>query len=81
MRDRDHSDDLNTFDEMMSVIDFKKWLDVMKWEINSMHSNKVWTLVDQPEGIVSIGYKWIYKRKIDTDDKVETYKVRLVAKG
>ena len=36
--------------------------------------------MDPPEGIVSIGYKWIYKRKIDADGKVETYKARLVAK-
>ena len=35
--DRGLSDDLNTFDEVMSDIDFKKWLDAMKSEIDSMH--------------------------------------------
>ena len=39
MRDRDHGDDLNTFDEMMSDIDSEKWLDAMKSEIDSIHSN------------------------------------------
>ena len=29
----------------------------------------------------SIGCKWIFKRKIGADEKVETYKARLVAKG
>ena len=53
----------------------------MKSEIDSMHSNQVWTLVDPPEGIVSIGCKWIYKRKIGVHGKVETFKARLVAKG
>ena len=53
----------------------------MKSEIDSMHSNQVWTLVDPPEGIVIIGCKWIYKKKIGVDDKIETYKARLVAKG
>ena len=39
MRDKDHGDDPNTFDEMMSDINFEKWLDAMKSEIDSMHSN------------------------------------------
>ena len=81
MEDKGHEDDPNTFDEAMFDIDFKKWLDAMKLEIDSMHSNQVWTLVDPPEGIVPIGCKWIYKRKIGADGKVETYKARLVAKG
>ena len=59
----------------------EKWKQMMKSEIDSMHCNQVWTLVDLPEGIVPIGCKWIYKRKISLDDKVETYKIRLVAKG
>ena len=45
-----------------------------------MHSNEIWILVDPPEGIVPIGCKWIFKRKIDADEKVETFKPRLVAK-
>ena len=53
----------------------------MKSEINSMHSNQVWTLVDPSEGIVPIGCKWIYKRKIGADGNVETFKARLVVKG
>ena len=80
MGDRGHSDDPNTFDEVISDINFEKWLDAMKSEIDSIHSNQVWTLVDPSEGIVSIGYKQIYKRKIGVDGKVETYKARLVIK-
>ena len=57
MRDRGHGDDLNIFDEVMSDIDFEKWLDAMKSEIDSMHSNQVWILVDQLEDIVPIGCK------------------------
>ena len=57
MGDRNHRNDPNTFDEVRSDIDFKKWLDAMKSEIDSMHSNQVWTLVDLPEGIVPIACK------------------------
>ena len=45
-----------------------------------MKVNDVWTLVDPPEGVKPIGYKWIFKKKRGTDGKVETYKARLVAK-
>lgn len=49
--------------------------------MDSMYSNKVWTLVDPLEGIVPIGYKWIYKQKLGVDGKIDTSKVCLVAKG
>ena len=53
----------------------------MNVEMESMGSNKVWELVDLPEGIKPIGCKWVYKRKRGADGKVETFKARLVAKG
>ena len=53
----------------------------MNVEMESMGSNKVWELVDLPEGIKPIGCKWVYKRKRGADGKVETFKTRLVAKG
>ena len=62
-------------------IDSGKWQEAMNSEMDSMYSNKVWNLVDAPEGIVPIGCKWIFKKKIGVDGKVETYKARLVAKG
>ena len=55
--DRDQVDDPKTYDEVMSDIDFKKWLNAMKLEINSIHSIQVWTLMDPPEGIIFIRCK------------------------
>ena len=52
-----HGDDPKTYDEAILDIDFEKWLEAMRSEIDSMHSNQVWTLVDPPEGIVPIGCK------------------------
>ena len=57
MGDKGHGDDPNTFDEVIFDIDSEKWLDAMKLEIDSIHSNQVWTLVDLPEGIVTIRCK------------------------
>ena len=48
--------------------------------MESMYSNKIWNLVDALEGIVPISYKWIFKKKIIVDGKVETYMVKLVVK-
>ena len=53
----------------------------MQFEMKSMHTNKVWILVDAPEAINRIGCKWIFKKKIGADGQIETYKARLVAKG
>ncbi|GAB2276181.1 hypothetical protein Dimus_039178 [Dionaea muscipula] len=65
----------------MVAVDAEKWLGAMKSEMDSMYANQVWDLVDAPEGIVSIGCKWVFKKKTGADGKVETYKARLVAKG
>ncbi|RDY04608.1 hypothetical protein CR513_11656, partial [Mucuna pruriens] len=46
-----------------------------------MQDNGVWDLVELPEGVKSIGCKWIFKTKKDYTGNIETYKARLVAKG
>ena len=53
----------------------------MNQEKESMDSNFVRTLVDPPEVVRILGYKWIYKKKKRADREFETYKVRLMAKG
>ena len=53
----------------------------MKSELDSMYSNQVWDLVKAPNSSKPLGCKWVYKRKRGVDGMVETFKVRLVAKG
>ena len=65
----------------MNDIDAHHWVKAMKFELDSMYSNQVWDLVKVPNGIKPVGCKWVYKRKRGIDGKVETFKVRLVAKG
>jgi hypothetical protein len=48
----------------------------MEIELESMHSNKVWKLVEAPNGIKHIGCKWFYKRKRLVDGNVETFPAR-----
>jgi hypothetical protein len=53
----------------------------MKEEMNSMKSNQVWNLVELPNGVKSIGCKWVFKTNKDSLGNIERYKARLVAKG
>ena len=70
-----------TYNEAVNDSNSKKWRDAMDSQIQSMHQNQVWYLVDPPEGIVSIKCKWIFKKKIGANGQIDTFKARLVAKG
>eukprot|EP00253_Pinus_taeda_P034555 PITA_34555 len=50
-------------------------------EITSLHKNEAWDLVELPDGRKPIGNKWVFKKKTNTEGKVEKYKARLVEKG
>ena len=76
-----NQDDPLTYRDAIDDSDKDKWQDAMDQEMESMHSNSVWELVDPPEDVRPIGCKWIFKRKRGIDGKVETFKARLVAKG
>ncbi|KAL0303273.1 UNVERIFIED_CONTAM: Retrovirus-related Pol polyprotein from transposon RE2 [Sesamum radiatum] len=73
--------DPKMYGEAMSDIDLDKWFETMKFKMNSMGSNQVWTLVDPPKGARLVGCKWVYKRKLGADGEVIAFKARLVAKG
>ncbi|KAL6344314.1 hypothetical protein AAG906_037888 [Vitis piasezkii] len=76
-----NDDDPKNYEEAMQSLDRNKWQEAMESEMESMKINKVWTLVEASKDIKPIGCKWVYKKKIGADGKVETYKARLVAKG
>ena len=46
-----------------------------------MSQNKMWSLVDLPDGCRPIKCKWVFKTKRDAKGHVERYKAILVAKG
>jgi Reverse transcriptase (RNA-dependent DNA polymerase) len=56
-------------------------LEVMNDEMKSMEINEVWDLIELPIGVKPVGFKWVYKTKIDSQYNVERYKARLVVKG
>lgn len=52
----------------------------MDEEINAIMRNKTWELASLPQGQNFISVKQVYKIKKNTQDQVEKYKDRLVAK-
>jgi hypothetical protein len=75
------NDEPMTYTEAMKGPDSDKWLEAMESELNFMHDNQVWNLVDPIEGVRPVDCKWIFKKKLDTDGNVHIYKARLVAKS
>ncbi|GKD39884.1 retrovirus-related pol polyprotein from transposon TNT 1-94 [Tanacetum coccineum] len=57
------------------------WFQAMQDEIHEFDRLQVWELVPQPECVMIIALKWIYKVKLDEYDDVLKNKARLVAKG
>ena len=51
------NDDPTTYSNAVMSSDSDKWLNAMKFEMDSMYANQVWTLVDVPEGVTLIGCK------------------------
>ena len=57
------------------------WVEAMQEEMQQFHNQKVWKLVQLPDGKYAIGTKWILKCKRDTRGIVVRNKARLVAQG
>ena len=70
-----------TFQEALSRPDADKWREAIKVEMEAMHSNNVWNLVENPKEKNIVQCRWVFKKKIKPDGTVGSYKARLVAKG
>nr|GEW29537.1 hypothetical protein [Tanacetum cinerariifolium] len=57
------------------------WFQAMQDEIHEFDRIQVWELVPQPDCVMIVTLKWIYKVKLDKYDDVLKNKARLVAKG
>ncbi|KFD60150.1 hypothetical protein M514_27678 [Trichuris suis] len=73
----------SSWDEMLSLSpeEKEKWMSAAEEEMKSLKDYKVWELVDLPQGKKPISCKWVFKAKLDSQGRVQTYKARLVARG
>ena len=57
------NDEPKTYMETIMGPFSEKWLGAMKSEIESMHDNQAWNLVDPIDGVRPMECKWIFKKK------------------
>ena len=58
------------------------WMGAIDEEMQYLHKNQTWELVELPKGKWAIGCKWVYKKKeIVSEKEGEKLKACLVAKG
>jgi hypothetical protein len=69
------------YTEAMMGSNSENWLGAMESEIQSMHGNQVWNLVDPINGVRHIGCNWVFKKKTDNDGNVHIYKAQFMVKG
>jgi hypothetical protein len=69
-----------TFREVVDSKDGKLWKNDIIEEMVALDKNEAWDLVEFPTRRNPIGNKWVFKKKLNAEGKVEKYKARLVAK-
>ena len=58
------------------------WKEAIQVELNSRLKHKVFgPIVRTPEGVMPVGYKWVFVRKQNEKNEIIRNKVRLVAEG
>ena len=65
----------------MASTDKAKWINARQKEMEPLHTNKVWDLVELPRDRKAIGSKWVYKTKRSANGILERHKAHLVAQG
>ena len=57
--------------EAMDSEDGKLWKEAMVDEMASLHKNEAWYLVELPAGRKPIVSKWVFKKNMNVEGKVE----------
>ena len=76
------SGDPINFQEAIHSQEKGSWMGAMEEEMQSLHKNQTWELVEIPKGKRAIGCKWAYKKKeVVSENEGEKFKAHLVVKG
>ena len=67
-------DDPRTVRKVVDSEDGKFWKEAMVDEMASLHKNEAWDLVEFLAGRKPIRSKWVFKKKMNLEGKVEKHK-------
>ncbi|GJR90793.1 putative ribonuclease H-like domain-containing protein [Tanacetum coccineum] len=67
--------------KVIQALEDPNWIEAMQEELLQFQLQKVWTLVDLPNGKKAIGTKWVFRNKKDERGIVIRNKARLVTQG
>ena len=70
-----------TYQEAITCMDSKLWVQPMNEEFENMIRNQVWEIIDRPPNIKTIKAKWVFKCKPDEQGDVERRRARITALG
>ncbi|KAK9070694.1 hypothetical protein SSX86_011096 [Deinandra increscens subsp. villosa] len=67
--------------KVADALEDNSWVEAMQEELFQINKQKVWELVDLPDGAEPIGTKWVFRNKKDDRGIVIKNKARLVLQG
>ena len=70
-----------TYAEAKRRLDWIKWEEAIKKELNGLDSSGTWRLVKQPPNVNIVDLKWVLRIKKNAAGEIDKYKARLVARG
>ncbi|CAM8941571.1 unnamed protein product [Rhodiola kirilowii] len=68
-------------DSFYKAMQSKHWREAMSSELDALERNKTWIISPLPSGKTSIGCKWVYRIKYNSNGSIERHKARLVILG
>ena len=74
------NDDPKTIRKAVNSEDSKLWNKSMVEEMDALDKNEAWNIFEFPTRKKFVGSKWLFKKKFNTEGKVEKYKAWLVEK-
>ncbi|GJY10008.1 putative ribonuclease H-like domain-containing protein, partial [Tanacetum coccineum] len=67
--------------KVIQALEDPSWIEAMQEELLQFQLQKVWTLVNLPNGKRAIGTKWVFRNKKDERGIIVRNKARLVTQG
>jgi hypothetical protein len=71
----------SSYNQAIQSNEAKHWMMAMKEEFDSLIKNGTWALTNLPPGKTVIKSRWVYKLKRGSENEIQRFKARFVAKG